>query len=175
MQHISAIDIAQQALWLDGFARRHYVMQPPLFKASAVALADSLKVDATAAVYLVETSNVYFGFPRLSTGAALIQALQLAKHADIQIEVGAKADPQFDAVFASMPTHNSDPQLIRLLNSAVAFFGIDAYAAVYATNPARLLQPALRVREGYACFNAPNNDQVEWFRAQLAKVTTGDA
>jgi hypothetical protein len=171
------LNVSRESLSLHDFAARHYVLQPPLFKCQASKVREQLQEVGRAVVFLDDEHELFFGFPDLSTSEALLRAMQLRRLTSARIEVGAKANPRYDSMFASLVQHIGDESLPRLFNGAVAFTSLEAYVSVYAERPTRLLQPTLRVRMGYASFPVPSAEEHQRFTEALLELgaQNGDA
>jgi hypothetical protein len=170
------LSIAREALALHDFAARHYVLQPPLFKSQTSLVRTALAKNAQAVVFLSDSHNTFFGFPDLTPADALLRALALRRETGSQIDVGAKANPRYDAMFAALAQHVGDESLPQLFSGAVAFYSLEAYVSVYANRPSRLLQPTFRARTGYMPFPSPSWQEHERFTEALRNLgAEGDA
>lgn len=168
------LDIAREAMALSDFASRYYVAQPPHFRAASDSVAHALAFDEHAVVYLDAHGETFFGYPGLNTADALLAALRLRREIEARIEVASKASYRYDAMLASLGQHAGDESLSELFHRAVGYGSLEAYVAVYAERPERLLQPAYRARKGYVVFPVPPRDLHERFVAAAWQLVHGD-
>jgi len=127
-----------------------------------------------AVLYLRDSTETFFGYADVTPADALIRAIQLRNDSGASIEVGAKANPQYDAVFASLSQHIGERLIPQLFNGAVAFTSLEAYVSVYSGRPTRLLQPSYRKRMGFAVFAPPSWQAHERFNSELKALTSGE-
>lgn len=170
-----AAELIKEDLWRDAewpaaalSGSGSYILQPPVFRSTAETR--RMILSEGGCIYLDADSILHFGFPVTSIGEALIRALRIRQHTGEEIEVGAKANEQYDHLLSGLQNHIGHQCLPELFSGAVAFINIDAYATVYCRNPRVLLQPTHRQRQGLRAYPSPGRDEHERMASQIREL-----